>query len=176
MHMSIFPLTKMHMLVTWIHVLVTLLKLNYSYTAATTTHVLLPFFPKNLLWCWLAIWCLYDASILLLLPFYLLLYHWILGTTLNWILPHAVGALLSTLFYLLWLLLAAVVHLSLTVHFYSSVGLCSFWTRCHSLYGFVVLYYILSSLFYGSYFSISLDMCLLPTAPIHYSSLLLALY
>ena len=86
-------------------------------------------FPKNLLWCWLAIWCLYDASILLLLlllHFYLLLCHWILATTLNWILPHAAGALLSTLFYLLWLLLAAVVHFSLTVHFCSSVGLCSF--------------------------------------------------
>ena len=144
MHMSIFPLTMMHMLVTWIHVLVTLLKLNYSYTAATTTHVLLPFFPKNLLWCWLAIWCLYDASILLL-PFYLLLCHWILGTTLNWILPHAAGALLSTLFYLLWLLLAAVVHFSLTVHFCSYVGLCSFWTRCMDLWCSTI-YSLLSSM------------------------------
>jgi len=174
MHMTIFPLTMMHMLVTWIHVLVTLLKLNYSYTTTTTTtHVLLPFFPKNLLWCWLAIWCLYDASILLLLlllHFYLLLCHWILATTLNWILPHAAGALLSTLFYLLWLLLAAVVHFSLTVHFCSSVGLCSFWTRCHSLYGFVVLYYILSSLFYGSYFSISTGY--VPTAYCSYTLLL----
>ena len=124
MHMSIFPLTIMHTLVTWIHVLVTLLKLNYSYTATTTTHVLLPFFPKNLLWCWLAIWCLYDASILLLLlPFYLLLCHWIWATTLNWILPHDAGALLSTHFYFLWLLLAAVVHFSLTVHFLLFCGL-----------------------------------------------------
>ena len=173
MHMSIFPLTMMHLLVTWIHVLVTLLKLNYSYT--TTTHVLLPFSPKNLLWCWLAIWCLYDASILLLLPFYLLLCHWILGTTLNWILPHATDALLSTLFYLLSSMAPASYCCAL-LSYCALLLFCGLMQLLNSLYGFVVLYYILSSLFYGSYFSISLDMYLLPTAPIHYSSLLLALY
>ena len=62
-----------------------------------------------------------NSNWILLLLLYLLLYHWILDTSLNWILPNVAGALLSTLFSLLWLLLAAVVHFSLTVSFCSSV-------------------------------------------------------
>ena len=75
--------------------------------------------------------------------------------------------LLSSIFYLLssiFYLLSSMAPASYCCALLSYCALllfCGLMQLLNSLYGFVVLYYILSSLFYGSYFSISLDMSLL---------------